>query len=171
MNTEKKVWLVSLFFIALFAYGLFSAFRPASYPLRFVRGEVRPVMENVIIGPYPTEEEFRKLRYHVGVDVLVSLMDPASTIEGGFVEKEKAVAKKYGMSFENFPMDFLNLSAAENKRQIERVVGYILSAGDKKLYVHCYLGRHRVKMLSEALAKLPSPSDEKKEKGKGKRGI
>ena len=154
MNTEKKVWLVSFFFVALFAYGLYSAFRPASYPLRFVRGKVRPVMENVIIGPYPTKEEFRKLKYNMGVDVLVSLMDPASTIEGRFVEKEKAAAKKYGMGFKNFPMDFLHLTDTENKRQIERVVGYILSAGDKKLYVHCYLGRHRVGMLADALAKL-----------------
>jgi len=161
LTTEKKIWLVSLFFMALFAYGLYSAFRPASYPLRFVRGKVTPVMENVIIGPYPTEEEFRKLKYNMGVDVLVSLMDPASTIEGGFVRKEKAMARKYGMAFKNFPMDFLRLSAEGNKRQIERVVGYILSAGDKKLYVHCYLGRHRVKMLADALAKLKLPPEKR----------
>ncbi|GMR04503.1 MAG: hypothetical protein BMS9Abin23_0401 [Thermodesulfobacteriota bacterium] len=153
MTTEKKIWLLSIFFIALFAYGLYSAFRPSSYPLRFVRGDVRAISENVIIGPYPSEEEFRKLKYNLGIDIVVSLMDPDSAIEGGFVRKEKVLAEKYGMPFKNFPMDFLNLSGQENKRQAERAVAYILSVGDKKLYVHCYLGRHRIKIFEEEFKK------------------
>ncbi|MFQ5354365.1 MAG: hypothetical protein ACE5DR_05400, partial [Thermodesulfobacteriota bacterium] len=97
MRTESKVWILIIFFLGLFAFGLYSAFKPESYPLKFIRGEVRPIRENVLIGPYPEKMEWRKLGDDIGVDVIVSLMDPDSMVEGGFVREEKAMAEKYGM--------------------------------------------------------------------------
>lgn len=153
MRTESKIWIITLFFIGLFAFGLYSAFKPASYPLKFIRGDVRLISDNVIIGPYPEDKEWRKLKEDMGVDVLVSLMDPNSRIEGGFVKKEKAMAKKYGMEFKNFPMDFLRLSDKGNKVQAILATEYVLKSGNKKFYVHCYLGRHRVKIFAAAFRK------------------
>jgi len=62
MRTESKVSILTLFFIGLFALGIYTAFRPESYPLKFIRGDVRPVAENVIIGPYPEAREWKKLK-------------------------------------------------------------------------------------------------------------
>ncbi len=155
MRTEHKVWILTLFFAGLFAFGLYSAFKPESYPLKFIRGDVRPISENVIIGPYPEKKEWLKLRNDIGVDVLVSLMDPNSVVEGRFVKAEKAMAEKYGMEFLNFPMDFLHLSNDSNKAAAAKLSEYILnSGGDKLFYVHCYLGRHRVKVFGEAFKVL-----------------
>ncbi len=166
MRTEGKVWILMALFIALFGFGLYSAFRPESYPLKFVRGEVRPISKNVVIGPYPDKREWKKLKNHVGVQVLVSLMDPDSRIEGGFVEKERAMARKYGMEFKNFPMDFMHLSDDSNKEQARRLAAYILKTGkDKKFYVHCYLGRHRVKIFADAFKEMAGEGRHKKGKG------
>ncbi len=149
MRTESKIWIITVFFVGLFAFGLYSAFRPESYPLKFIRGDVRLVAENVIIGPYPEKREWRRLREDMGVDVLVSLMDPASVVEGGFVKKEKEFAARYGMEFRNFPMDFMHLSDKSNKEQAKLLTKYILKSGEKKFYVHCYLGRHRVQVFAD----------------------
>jgi len=149
MRTESKVRILIIVFIGLFAFGLYSAFRPESYPLKFIRGDVRLVADNVIIGPYPEKKEWARLKDNMGVDVLVSLMDPASMVEGGFVKKEKEFAAKYGMEFRNFPMDFLHLSDKSNKDQAMALTQYILKTNDKKFYVHCYLGRHRVKVFAD----------------------
>jgi len=165
MRTESKIWILTLFFVGLFAFGLYSAFKPESYPLKFIRGDVRLISENVIIGPYPEKKEWRKLKEDMGVDVLVSLMDPNSRIEGGFVEQEKAMARKYGMEFKNFPMDFLRLSDKGNKVQAILATEYILKSGDKKFYVHCYLGRHRVKIFAAAFLKKIHPVKDKSASG------
>ncbi len=149
MRTESKVRILIIVFIGLFAFGIYSAFRPESYPLKFIRGDVRPVADNVIIGPYPEKKELARLKNNMGVDVLVSLMDPASIVEGGFVEKEKKLASKYGMEFMNFPMDFLHLSDKSNKDRAIELTQYILKTKDKIFYVHCYLGRHRVKVFAD----------------------
>ncbi|MFQ5480621.1 MAG: hypothetical protein ACE5DW_05025 [Thermodesulfobacteriota bacterium] len=155
MRTEHKVWILTIFFAGLFALGLYSAFKPESYPLKFIRGEVRPISENVIIGPYPEKKEWRRLGEDIGVDVIVSLMDPASVVEGGFVKTEKAMAHKYGMEFKNFPMDFLHLSDESNKVAAAALARYILKSKGKKLfYVHCYLGRHRVEVFGDAYKAL-----------------
>ncbi len=164
MRTESKVWILVISFVALFAFGLYSAFRPESYPLKFIRGEVRPLSENLIVGPYPSQREIQRLRDDLGVNVLVSLMDPSSKIEGGFVREEMVLAKKYGMEFRNYPMDFMHLGDKSNKKQAASLVRYILNAGDKdkKYYVHCYLGRHRVGMFKEtyeASQKAPRPAN------------
>ncbi len=150
MRTENKVRVLVALFVVLFGFGLYSAFRPESYPLKFIRGDVRRIGEDVIIGPYPGKGEWRRLKNNMGVDVLVSLMDPASKIEGGFVKEEKAMAAKYGMEFMNYPMDFMRLSDNSNIVQARRLTKYILKSGGKrKFYVHCYLGRHRVKIFSD----------------------
>ncbi|MFQ5427805.1 MAG: hypothetical protein ACE5EZ_02380 [Thermodesulfobacteriota bacterium] len=153
MRTESKVWILTIFFVGLFAFGLYSAFKPESYPLKFIRGEVRPVREGVLIGPYPEKMEWRKLGDDIGVDIIVSLMDPDSMVEGGFVREEKAMAEKYGMEFRNFPMDFLRLSNESNKEQADLLSKFILDSGDKLFYVHCYLGRHRVEVFRESFEK------------------
>ncbi len=159
MRTESKVWVLAIFFAALFGFGVYSAFRPESYPLHFIRGEVRPLADNVIIGPYPEKTEWKRLRNRMDIDVLVSLMDPSSKIEGRFVENEKAMAARYGMEFMNFPMDFMNLSDKSNLEQARRLAKYILSSGGKrKFYVHCYLGRHRVKIFAKAFSRAEGPA-------------
>ena len=40
-------------------------------------------------------------------------------------------------------MDFLKSDSPENVRAINQAVAHVI-ASQKKTYVHCYLGRHRV---------------------------
>src|SRR5947209_9751157 len=58
---------------------------------------------NVITGPYPTISDFRLLRDH-GVRTVVSLLDPSIPYERVLLQQEKRNARKFGMSFRDFPM-------------------------------------------------------------------
>lgn len=143
MSTEKKIWLLVLFFAGLFSYAVYNVYRPDSGPMSFVRGEVRELGPNVIVGPYPTWEEMRRLKKR-GVVELVSLMDDDSAVESALVGEEKKLAAAAGLKFANFPMDFSRLDSDDNKGHLADAVAYVISLDGTKVYVHCYLGKHRV---------------------------
>ncbi len=153
LNTEKKFWIITLFFLGLFAYGIYNVFIPDRFPMSFVRGEARKIGANVIIGPYPTESELIKLKDN-GVEEVISLMDPASPVESELVKREKGLVKRLGLEFKNFPMSFVRLESEENKKRLSSLVSYILSDSTKQRYIHCYLGRHRVGLLEKELEKV-----------------
>lgn len=159
MSTEKKIWVLVLFFAGLFSYAVYNVYRPDTGPMSFVRGEVRVFNENVIVGPYPTEKEMIRLKKR-GVVEVISLMDDDSTVESVLVGEEKKLAAVVGLRFANFPMDFARLDSDDNKVHLADAVAYVLSLyTDKKMvYVHCYLGRHRVGSFEREFGKALSIS-------------
>lgn len=150
MSTEKKFWVLTFIFICAFAYGVWNLFQPDAFPLSFVRGQAREAAPNVIIGPYPTEAELRLLSKN-GVTEVVSLMDPESAVESKLVEEEKRLVANQGLKFQNFPMDFKDMRGEKSIRALEGALERIAARGQDRIYVHCYLGRHRVGMIEEAL--------------------
>lgn len=142
LSTETKLWLLITGFLLLFAFGIYNVMRPDRGPLSLIRGDVRQITPLVLVGPYPTEEELSRLKL-IGVKELVSLMKPGLPFEAELVSREKAAAEKNGLTFTIFPMDFLKSDGPENVRAINQAVAHVL-ASQKKTYVHCYLGRHRV---------------------------
>ncbi|MBI5902751.1 MAG: hypothetical protein HZB84_04610 [Deltaproteobacteria bacterium] len=142
LSTETKLWLLISAFLLLFAFGVYNVMRPDRGPLSLVRGDVRRITPLVLVGPYPTEEEISRLKLS-GVKELVSLMKPGLPFEAELVSREIKAAEKNGLSFTNYPMDFLKSGSPENINAINQAVAHVLSS-QKKTYVHCYLGRHRV---------------------------
>lgn len=150
MSTEKKFWVLTFIFICAFAYGVWNLFQPDAFPMSFVRGQAREAAPNVIVGPYPTDAELRLLSKN-GLTEVISLMDPESTVEGPLLEEEKRLAANHGLRFENFPMDFKDMKGEKSSLSFEAAMQRIAARGQEKVYVHCYLGRHRVGMVEEAL--------------------
>ncbi len=160
MNTEKKIWLLALVFGALFIYAVYNIFTPDRFPMSFVLGQAREITPLVSVGPYPTEREIRKLKAN-GVEVLVSFLSPSNPAETMLEDEGRRNAAKAGLEYMNFPMDFLHLDSKVNSEQIrlakERLKGYT----GKKIYVHCYLGRHRVALFEKEFLKGTTPEAQK----------
>ncbi|MBI5047832.1 MAG: hypothetical protein HZB54_02605 [Deltaproteobacteria bacterium] len=153
INTENKIRLMVLVLLSLFIYGLYNIFQPDRFPMKFVRGEIKEINENIIVGPYPTEREIIKLK-KMGVNEIINLMDSTSVIESSLIDEGKKLAEKYNLKYTSFPMSFTKLGSAENNNQISLLIKHILSAKGSKLYIHCYLGRHRVALLEKELTKI-----------------
>jgi len=157
MSTEKKLRLIMAAFVMLAAYGVWNIFQPDVFPMSFVRGEVREIAQGVLGGPYPTEAELRLLARN-GVVEVISLMDPESAVEASLVKEEKRLVAGMGLRFRNFPMDFQNMNSPGSVIGLENALSRISERGAQKIYVHCYLGRHRVGLIEAALKKgQPSP--------------
>jgi hypothetical protein len=156
MSTEKKLRLIMALFVMLVAYGVFNLFQPDVFPMSFARGTVREAAPGVLAGPYPSEAELEILARN-GVVEVISLMDPESAVESRLVEEEKKLVAAQGLRFLNFPMDFQNMNGQRSAAGLEQIMERLSKRGNEKIYVHCYLGRHRVSMVEAALKKIAGP--------------
>lgn len=152
MNSSKKIWILTIIGLALFAYGIYNVYSPESFPMSFVQGKVRRINDKVIVGPYPTEHELYRLKKK-GVNKVLSLMNPGMPFESSLIKMERKSAKGYGIEFVNIPMSYLNIGGQGNKDQLDNILDEIIGSGDKVVYVHCYLGRHRMELVAEGLKK------------------
>ena len=138
----------------LFSLGAtyFSYIEPYLFPLKLIQGEARYVTENVMVGPYPRDKDFEKLIKINGVRVFISLLNPSLPFEKSLLEKEKEILSNFrDVKFYNVPLSFMNLSSPENYKALERIREIIQKHRGEKVYIHCYLGRHRVGFVAERL--------------------
>ncbi len=152
MSTEKKFWAITAAVAVLFAYGVFNLFKPDIPPLSFVRGTVREISPGVLVGPYPSGNEIQRLKA-MGVRTVISLMDPGSKLESAIEAEGKASAESYGMEYYDFPMSVIDMESKENIMEVKEAVRQAQSSRSGKVYVHCYLGRHRVGIFTREFLK------------------
>jgi len=146
------------FFIKMLVWGLLvfcSAYvvliTPDNPVMRIFRGEISDIAAGVIIGPYPVESDFKKLSGN-GVETIVSLLDPALPYEKQLLEKENALAKQYRMRLLNFPMaSILGQKMGAYYDNNARAAADAIAATQGKVYLHCYLGIHRVATVKNLL--------------------
>jgi protein tyrosine phosphatase (PTP) superfamily phosphohydrolase (DUF442 family) len=126
----------------------FDVFEPYLAPLlHMALAPVRIIDERIMIGPYPPIHMMVSLK-RKGIEVIISLLDTSLPQERALAEKESINARRTGIEFRQFPMGYIPVESAKNKQMRERVIRSI--AGDrKKTYIHCYLGRHRVRFVAE----------------------
>jgi len=129
----------------------FSYIEPYLFPLRLIQGSAREINERIIIGPYPHLSDIEKLVKVNGVEVVISLLNPSLPFEESLLRKEKEILSKMGIRFYNVPFSFISLNSKENERAVEKVRRILSRERGKKVYIHCYLGRHRVGFLVEKL--------------------
>lgn len=152
MGTEKKIWIITAVFMGLVAYGVWNLFQPDKFPMSFARGEVREAAPGVLVGPYPTLEELKLLKRN-GIREVISLMDPESMAESALVRSEKELVSRAGLVFRNYPMDFKDMNGVKSTESLEGALERLSGRAGTKVYVHCYLGRHRVGLVEAALKK------------------
>jgi protein tyrosine phosphatase (PTP) superfamily phosphohydrolase (DUF442 family) len=129
----------------------FSYIEPYLFPLRLIQGDARKITNEIIVGPYPHEDDLFQLMKNQRVKVIISLLNPAIPYEESLIEKEEKVAKKLGLTFYNVPLSFLSLNSDSNLRAIDKIREILKKERGKRIYIHCYLGRHRVGLIEEKL--------------------
>ena len=136
-----------------FAFGAWVLLHPASIfvqPWRAVRTEA-PV-KGVLLGPYPVEEDFVALKKR-GVTTIISLLEPDVPYEKVLLDRERALAKRHGMTVKSFPMgSILGQKFGDNYSKNSKAAAEAALAADGVAYIHCYLGLHRARNVLRYLA-------------------
>lgn len=148
-----RILLISIFFLyVIFAFlTYFDYFEPYLYPLTFLRGKAVPVSENIIIGPFPHREELKVLKEKYGVTVVVSLLNLNLPQEKALFEREQKDAGGLGLDVFSYPMEYLPLQSESNRETMKKIIAFLNAHTKKKVYIHCYLGKHRVSFVKKGL--------------------
>ena len=121
------------------------------YPLHFLQGEVLELNENIFVGPYPHFDELKRLQKETGIEVVISLLNVGLPQEKALLKREEKIVERLGISLYSYPLSYFNFNNEYNKKTINELIAFIRDLGDKKIYIHCYLGRHRVKQVRMGL--------------------
>ncbi len=150
---QTPIALLTILLLSTFGYGVYLLFSPDSFPMNFVRGAVVRPTEHLIFGPYPVEEELLRLK-RMGVVEVVSLLDANSLIEGPLVSRERTLVERLGMAFVNRPLPVSYAITGGKDQVLDAITDYIKDNPVHLRYIHCYLGRHRVKLIQDRLGLL-----------------
>ncbi len=111
-----------------------------------MREETRPG-SSFTFGPYPTEERLAALE-RKGYTAVISLLHPAVVpFEPKLIADEIAAARRVGIEFIHLPM---LPWIADNTAAMDRIEA-LAREGGGPYYVHCYLGKDRVRMLQRVV--------------------
>lgn len=102
--------------------------------------------ERFTFGPYPEKEDL-ELLHEKGYDGVITLLNPTLPIEKPLLDQEKSNAEKAGLEVHSLPM---LPWVGDNTKSIDRVKE-LIHQDEKKYYVHCYLGRHRVDVVKQVI--------------------
>ncbi len=137
--------------------GYWILLHPDSVFMRWAKGAPPAQISMITFGPYPEEDDFRRLKAS-GVKYIVSLLDPRFPFEDTLFEREKARALQFGMTLKDFPMASLfDRRVFPDYEEEQRKAVDFLSHLDGPAYLHCYLGRNRTVQIRNALLKAHVP--------------
>jgi tetratricopeptide (TPR) repeat protein len=162
MNTNARkrssVAAISIPLILIFGLGVWLLFNPQNWFTRLFQARIAAFDAQVVVGPYPSEDDFAALRAN-GISTDVSLLDPDLPYEHELLARERLLASKYGLAFVNFPMEsiFGTHIGGDYDRQAGLAAQYV-SRSKGRVYLHCYLGMHRVRAVEAMLAKTGTTS-------------
>jgi len=111
-------------------------------------GTDEQVGNSFTFGAYPDEQRMRELRDQ-GYTAVVSLLHPLVVpFEPRLIAEGRAIAAKVGIGFVNVPMLPWLSDNAEALARIEQLAG---GSNDARYYVHCYLGKDRVRLVRRVI--------------------
>ncbi len=148
------LFFVLIGILAMGGLGFWILITPSNLLIRSFRTAFSSPEARVITGPYPTEEDLATLKLH-GVTTVVSLLDPQLPYEGVLLAREQDTVKARGMAFHNFPMASIFGHRLGNQYdQNADAAAAVIAKASGKVYVHCYLGIHRVRVVEQRLTVL-----------------
>jgi hypothetical protein len=102
------------------------------------------------IGSYPTEEKI-KLLQRKGYTGIISLLHPAVLpFEPSLLEEEEEAAKEYNIELIKAPM----LPWIGDNTASLKLIEDIVKSKKGKYYIHCYLGKDRVNVVKNLIARI-----------------
>lgn len=150
--------IIALLLLGSGAAGYWILLSPGSVWVRWARAAFPSRIARITFGPYPSGKELRSFS-EKGGKYVVSLLDPRLPYEKELIEREKAEAARDGLNFKDFPMaSVFDHRIFSDYRDEERSAVAYLKQLDGPAYVHCYLGKHRVIHLRNALLKAGVPA-------------
>lgn len=141
--------------------------REVDLPYRFERGRVKTYDgERIILGPYPTEEEWFEFVLRRDVDEVVSTLDPDNPADARWIEEERKIAEENGLEFTLMPLDPLSPDPAATREVVRHV-----READGKVYVHDFLDAKRFEAIDRGLNReAPGGADQAGAEGHARRG-
>ena len=150
--TNRKIFLFLILCLSLAVFGYRMLTTPDSFFIKMLRPPISSIDAKVIIGPYPLENDMRLLKSHK-ITTLISLLNPMLPYEKQLLEEEEALARKYGLVLLNFPLtSILGHRFGADYDQNAELAAKAAAEAPGKVYLHCYLGLHRVKVVGQLLA-------------------
>ena len=116
-------------------------------PLQLLKAEPERISENLWAGGYLGEERMLRFLKENGIRVVISLLDREMYHERQLLEHERRFLKKKGFTFISVPLK----PFVENERSLKRLRYYLKRYRGKRVYVHSYLGRVRIRYVKEVL--------------------
>ena len=114
----------------------------------------------VITGPYPLEADLSLLKSEQVV-LIVSLLNPSLPYERVLLDQEAETVKRLGMRFQNFPMgSILGRRVGPAYEENAALAADAVAKEKGKVYMHCYLGMHRVKVVAGLVSKRGAETGE-----------
>ena len=160
--------IVALLLLGGGAAGYWILLSPGSLWVRWARAAFPSHITRITFGPYPSAKELRRFS-DKGGKYVVSLLDPRLPYEKKLIEREMAEAARDGVIFRDFPMaGVFDHRIFSDYREEERKAVDFLKDLDGPAYVHCYLGKHRVIHVRNALLKAGVPPSYWASKGNAK---
>lgn len=99
-------------------------------------GQVTPF---IFRGALPTETRDYQELVNAGVKVILSLVTTSSDIK-----KEKKLAQQYGLEFLSVPLSGF---FSPSKKNISKIMDYLINARRKPIFVHCRYGEDRTGLV------------------------
>lgn len=144
-NRWLLTWLFAASSIMLTVAGLYYFLNTGSGIVQASQGEVVEG-ERFTFGPYPEKEDLISLKER-GYDGVITLLNPTLPIEKPLLDQEVRFAEEAELEVHSLPM---LPWVGDNTKSIEKVKE-LIAQDDKKYYVHCYLGRHRVDVVKQVI--------------------
>ncbi|MGB3681613.1 MAG: hypothetical protein WA990_03925 [Rubrobacteraceae bacterium] len=102
--------------------------------------------ERLTFGSYPDLQRLEELEDQ-GYDGVITLLNPSIPFERVLLEEEKANGKEVGLEVHSFPMLPWISANGDSLRGIDNLV----NSNDKRYYINCYLGEHRVDLVRDRI--------------------
>lgn len=144
-NRWVASWLLVIGSVFLCISGMYYFLNTGNGIVQASQGEIVEG-DRFTFGPYPEKEDLVRL-HEQGYDGVITLLNPTLPIEKPLLDKEKASVEEIDLELISIPM---LPWVGDNSKSIQRVK-QLIQQDDKKYYVHCYLGRHRVDVIKQVI--------------------
>ena len=102
--------------------------------------------ERIVLGPYPTDEEWVDAVLRRNVEEVVSTLDPTNPEDASLIENEREIAESNGLNFTKMPLD----PESPDPTAVREIAEYVEGL-DNKVYVHEFSTSERFRALEQAL--------------------
>lgn len=149
----KRIFLLLFVLAAIGAGAAWYILVTPSNPLtRLFQRDISDVNARIIVGPYPEDHDFELLKRN-NVRLVVTLLNPEIPYEAALLSREKSTAARHGLELRSYPMSsILGQRFGDEYDRSAAAAADAIAGYDGKVYLHCYLGMHRIQVVRDLLA-------------------